>query len=240
VKQNRTQFVKRFQLIFIFLLIIAFTGCLPSYHYGYLGTEHAALLNSRDTGLTNYTGISVSTGGASNKDEKSTTLKLRHQFNYTYNWCSFSAHADAYTGYHTVEAVEEYAGESYNYYGIAPQISASLFYPFKAGRWGIYGSFGTFWEFGSYPDWIEKVDNDNLLTLEDDEFMGKVCFGGVGILHEVIYSEDKMISFQIGTGKPGIIHSFTSFHNRKYVISVGVSAIFEGSGSVFINYMRKW
>ena len=231
---------KNFLIMLLLLLILVFAGCIPSYHYGYMGTEHAALLNSRETGLTNYTGISVSTGGASNEDEKSTTLKLRHQINYTYKWCSFSAHADAYTGFHTVEAVEEYAGKSYEYYGIAPQISTSLFYPFKAGRWGIYGSFGTFWEFGSYPDWIEKVDNDSLLILEDDEFMGKVCFGSVGILHEVIHSEDKMISFQIGTGIPGIIHSFTSFHNRKYVISIGVSVIFDGSGSVFINYMRKW
>ena len=240
MKQKRSQFVKKFRLIFMFSLIIAFTGCLPSYHYGYMGTEHAALLNSRDKGLTNYSGISVSTGGASNENENSTTLKLRHQINYTYNWCSFSAHADAYRGFHSVEAVEEYAGNSYDYYGIAPQISASIFYPFKAGRWGIYGSFGTFWEFGSYPDWIEKVEKESLIHIANDEFYDRVCFGGVGILHEVIHSEDKMVSFQIGTGIPGIIHSFTSFHNRKYVISFGVSFIFDSSGSVFVNYMRKW
>ena len=240
MKQKRSQFVKRFWLIFIFSLIIAFTGCLPSYHYGYMGTEHAALLNSRDKGLTNYSGISVSTGGASSESETSTTLKLRHQFNYTYNWCSFSAHADAYTGFHTVEAVEEYAGKTYNYYGIAPQLMASVFYPFKAGRWGVYSSIGTFWEFGSYPDWLEKTENDSLFIFHDDDYLGKIWFGSVGILHEVIHSEDKMLTFQLGTGKPGIGHCYTSFHNRKYVISFGVSFIFDSSGSVFVNYMRKW
>jgi len=240
VKLKRAQFVKKFRLILLFSLIIVFTGCLPSYHYGYMGTEHAALLNNRETGLKNYSGISVSTGGASNEDEKSTTLKLRHQINYTYKWCSFSAHADAYTGFHSVEAIEEYAGESYDYYGIAPQISTSIFYPFKKARLGVYGSFGSFWEFGSYVDWIEKAEKDSLIHFANDEFYDRVCFGGIGLLYEIKYSEDKMTSYQLGTGVPGLLHGFINFQNRKNIYSIGLSFIFDGSGSLFFSYMRAW
>ncbi len=240
MKQKRFQFVKKFRFILLLSLIIVFSGCLPSYHYGYMGTEHAALLNNRDTGLTNYTGISASTGGASNEDEKSTTLKLRHQFNYTYDWCSFSVHADAYKGFHSVEAVEEYAGKSYDYYGIAPQISTSLFYPFKTARLGVYGSFGSFWELGSYVDWIEKAEEDSLIIFENDEFYDRVCFGGIGLLYEKKYSEDKMTSCQLGTGVPGLLHGFINFQSRKNVFSIGFSALFDSSGSIFFSYMRAW
>jgi len=226
-------------LIFLLNLLLIFFSCKPSYHYGYMGTENAPLLNNRESGFTNYSGIGLSTGGASNEDEKTMTAKLLHQTNYTYDFFSISAHAETYYGYHSIEAVEEYKGKTYNYYGIAPQMMASIFYPFKAGRWGVYSSIGTFWEFGSYPDWLENTENDSLFIFNKDDYLGKIWFGGVGILHEVIHSEDKMLSFQLGIGKPGFIHSYTSFHNKNYIITVGLSAHLE-SGSLFVNYMRKW
>ncbi len=142
------------------------------------------------------------------------TAKLRHQTNYTYDFFSISAHADTYYGYHSVEALENLKKKTYDYYGVAPQMTVSIFYPFKAGRWGVYSSIGTFWEFGSYPNWLEKEDNDNLFIFHKEDYLGRIWYGGVGILHEVIHSEDKMVSFQIGLGKPGIIHSYTSFHNK--------------------------
>ena len=235
---KRSQIVTKLCLLVILMLV--FTGCIPSYHYGYMGTEHAPLLNSRDEGLTNYSGISVSTGGASNENENSTTLKLRHQINYTYKWCSFSAHADAYRGFHSVEAVDEYAGNSYDYYGIASQISTSIFYPFKTARLGVFGSFGSFWELGSYVDWIEKVEKDTLIIFENDEFYNRVCFGGIGLLYEKKYSEDKMTSYQVGTGVPGILQGYINFHNGKNIYSIGLNVNFDGQGSIFFSYMRAW
>lgn len=229
-----------YQIVLIIFLFLLFTGCLPSYHHGYMGTEQAPLLNNKKTGLINYTGISVSTGGHSNEDEATATFKLRHQVNYTHKWCSFSVHADAYTGFHSVEAVEEYAGESYNYYGIAPQISTSIFYPFKTARLGAYGSFGTFWEIGPYVDWIEKAEKENLITLKYDEFYERVCYGGLGILYEKKLPEDKMTSFQVGIGIPGILHGFVNIQDRKNIYSFGLSAPLDASGSIFLSYMRAW
>jgi len=229
-----------FNFLALFITTFIFLSCKPSYHYGYMGTEHAPLLNSRKSEISNYTGIGISAGGASNENENSITAKLFHQTNYTQDFFSLAAHADTYYGSYSVEAVEEFQGETFQYYGVAPQVMASMFYPFKSGRLGLYSSIGTFWEFGSYPDWLEATENDSLFIFHEDDYLGKIWFGSVGILHEVIYSKNKMLTFQLGTGKPGLLHGYTSFHNRKYVISLGVSLLIDESGSFFINYMRKW
>lgn len=230
--------------IYLFLCVICsvsfFSGCLPSYHYGYMGTEQAPILNNRETGLSNYSGVSLSIGGASNEQENSMTAKLKHQINYTHKWCSFALHANAYTGFHSVEEVEEYKGKSYDYYGFAPQFSTSLFYPFKKSRLGFYGSLRTFWEFGPYVDWLEKADADSLISISGDKTYGKVFLGSLGILYEVRFSEDNMTSFQIGTGVPGLLHGIINFNNRNHVVSLGFSAIFEGNVALYCGYMRKW
>jgi hypothetical protein len=231
---------KIFQSAILLILMLIFAGCLPTYHYGYMGTEHAPLLNKRDTGLANYSGISISTGGASNENENSMTAKLRHQINYTGKWYSFSTHAEAYTGFHSVEAVEEYKENSYNYYGVAPQITTSIFYPFETARLGVYGSLGTFWEYGPYVDWLKEAKADSLINISGDKTYDKVFFGGIGILFEKKYSKEKMTSYQIGTGVPGMVQGFINFNNHNHIISIGFNTVFEGSGSVSFSYMRKW
>lgn len=237
---NEEEMRKSIQLILLVVVMLIFAGCLPSYHYGYMGTEQAPIINNRDTGLSNYTGVSISMGGASNENENSITAKLKHQINYTHKWCSFSLHANAYTGFHSVEEVEEYKGKSYDYYGFAPQFSTSLFYPFKTARLGVYGSLGTFWEFGPYVDWLEKAEADSLINISGDEKYGNVSLGSLGILYEKIYSEDKMTSFQVGTGVPGMLHGMINFNNHNHVVTLGLSTIFEGNVGLYLGYLRKW
>lgn len=231
---------KSCQIILLVFVLLIFSGCLPSYHYGYMGTEQAPIINSRKTGLSNYTGVSLSMGGASNENENSMTTKLKHQINYTHKWCSFALHASAYTGFHSVEEVEEYKGKTYDYYGFAPQFSTSLYYPFKTARLGIYGSLGTFWEFGPYVDWIEKADAESLIHISGDKTYDKVVFGSMGILYEKKFSKDNMTSFMIGTGVPGILHGFINFNNHNHVVSLGISTMIEGNVALYLSYVRKW
>jgi hypothetical protein len=242
VKLKRNQLVKKFQLILIFSLIIGFTGCVykPYYHPGYRGTQPAPILNSPKTGLSNYLGGTVSLGGASNKDENSITVKLQHQTNYTHKWCSFAIHADVFRGFHSVEEVEEYKGKSYNYYGVAPQVSASIYYPFTSSRLGFYGYAGKFWEYGPYVDWMEKAETEDLIWISGENFNGEILFGGAGLLYEIITDEYSITSLKLGLGEPGFIQGMMNRRVGKNVFSIQLMIPFEGNGSVSLSYMRAW
>ena len=225
---------KIFQITLLLILMSVFTGCLPSYHYGYMGTAPTRFINSPKTGFSNYSGGTISFAGSSNQNENNIAVNLQHQINYTHKWCSLSLHADAYKGFHSVEAIEEYKGNVYDYYGFAPQFSTSLFYPFTSSRLGIYGYTGKFWEFGPYVDWMEKAEADNLITIEGKHFNDNRLFGGGGLLYERIPQENHMVSLRVGLGIPGYISGSIIMQNGKNTFSLGIG------GSVFFGYMRAW
>jgi hypothetical protein len=146
-----------------------------------------------------------------------------------------SLHADAYKGFHSVEAIDEYQGKAYDYYGFVPQVSASVFYPFKKSRLGVYGYAAEFWEFGPYTDWLKKAATDSLLFIESKDFNGKKIHGGGGILYEIISREDYMVSIQLGVGVPGLVNGSMNIHNGKNVFSIGL-----GSGLSFGYSRALW
>lgn len=225
---------KIFRSSVLLILMLVFTGCLPSYHYGYMGTAPTRFINSPKTGFSNYTGGTISFAGSSNENENNVAVNLQYQINYTHKWSSISVHADAYKGFYSVEAVEEYKGKAYDYYGFVPQVSLSLFYPFKASRLGVYGYSGKFWEFGPYVEWMEKAESNNLITIEGKDFNDNRLFGGGGLLYEIIPQEDYMVSLRAGLGIPGYISGSVVIQNGKNAFSLGFG------GSVFFGYMRAW
>ena len=241
MKLKRNQLVKKFQLILIFSLIIAFTGCVykPYYHPGYMGSQPAPILNSPKGGNTTYLGGSITAGDASNEEEENTIAKLLFQRNHTYKYGSFSYHTEIFTGYHSIKAVEEYKGDRLSYYGFAPQLSSSLFYPFSKSRLGFYGYTGMFWEFGEYDDWMDEAEEAELIGKEDEDFNGKILFGGGGFLYDKIYEEESMISLKFGMGLPGLIHGMINYQKGNNIYIVSICEHFEGS-SISLSYMRGW
>ena len=160
----------------MFSLTLVFMGCLPGYHNGFMGSLPAKILNNPREGVTNYLGGTINYEDASNKNEESVLGKLLFQRNHTYKYNSFSYHTEMFAGYHSIEAVEEKAGEKLSYYGFTPQLSTSLFYLLKESRLGFYGYTGMFWEFGEYGDWIDEAKEAGLIRKEFDGFNGKKTF----------------------------------------------------------------
>ena len=242
MKLKRVQFIKKFRLMLVFSLIIAFSGCVykPYYHPGYMGSQPAPILNSPTWGNTNYLGGSITAGDASNnnkesnKNEENVLAKLLFQRNHTYKYGSFSFHTEMFAGYHSIKAVEEYEGDKLNYYGFAPQLSSSLFYPFTESRLGLYGYTGKFWEFGEYDDWIDEAEEAELIWKEYEDFNGKILFGGGGFLYEKIYEEESMISLKLGIGLPGLFHGMINYQKGNNVFNIGISSSFS------LSYMRAW
>ena len=241
MKLKRAQFVKKFRLIFMLFLIIAFSGCVhkPYYHPGYMGSQPAAILNSPTGGSTNYLGGTINFESAFNKDEENVLAKLSFQRNHTYKFGSFSYHANIFGGYHSIEAVEEMAGENLSYYGFAPQLSSSLFFPVKKSRLGLYGYTGFFWEFGEYDDWMDEAEEAGLIWKELEEFNGKKIFGGGGLLYENIIDEKSMLSFKLGIGLPGMFHGMINYQKGNNIFNVGTNTLFNSS-SFSLSYMRAW
>lgn len=223
----------------MFSLILVFMGCLPGYHNGFMGSLPAKILNSPKEGTTNYLGGTINYEDASNKNEESVLGKLLFQRNHTYKDNSFSYHTEMFAGYHSIEAVEEKAGEKLNYYGFAPQLSTSLFYLLKETRLGFYGYTGMFWEFGEYADWIDEAKEAGLIRKEFDGFNGKKLFGGGGFLFEHVIDEESLLSFNFGLGLPGMFHVMINYREGSNIFNFGINALFESS-SVSFNYMRAW
>jgi hypothetical protein len=144
-----------------------------------------------------------------------------------------------FAGYHSIEAIEEKAGEKLNYYGLAPQLSGSLFYLLKESRLGFYGYTGMFWEFGKYDDWMDEAEEAELIWKELEDFNGKKLFGGGGFLFENIIDEKSMLSFKLGAGLPGGFHGMINYRKGSNIFNVGINELFE-SESVSFSYMRVW
>ena len=228
---------KIFHTILLVFLISVFTGCKPSYHCGYLGTSPSQILNSPHSGVTNYIGGSVNAGGTSNDNENNMSVKLNLQRNYTYKYGSFSFHAEAFSGFHSVEAVEEYAGKSYDYYGFMPQLTTSLYIPVKKARIGIYGYTGTFWEYGHYDDWMKIAEADSLIYREGDEVNGKELIGGAGFIFDG-FNEESIFSLKIGFGLPGGFHGMSSYRKGNNVLTFSLCLPVEPNLSIALGYMR--
>jgi hypothetical protein len=241
MKRRSEQLIKKFVLIIMFSLIIAFTGCVykPYYHPGYMGSQPAPILNSPTGGNTNYLGGTINYESESKKNEESVLGKLLFQRNHTYKYGSFSYHTEMFAGYHSIEAIEEKAGEKLNYYGLAPQLSGSLFYLLKESRLGFYGYTGMFWEFGKYDDWMDEAEEAELIWKELEDFNGKKLFGGGGFLFENIIDEKSMLSFKLGAGLPGGFHGMINYRKGSNIFNVGINELFE-SESVSFSYMRVW
>ncbi len=241
MKLKRVQFAKKFQFTFILILIIAFTGCVykPYYHPGYMGSQPAPILNNSTGGSTNYLGGTINYESASKKKEESILGKLLFQRNHTYKYGSFSYHTEMFAGYHSIEAIEEKAGEKLIYYGFAPQLSGSLFYLLKESRLGFYGYTAFFWEFGEYDDWIDEAEEAGLICKELEGYSGKKLIGGGGFLFEHIIDEKSVLSLKFGAGLPGMFHIMTNYRKGSNIFNFGINELFESS-SVSFGYMRAW
>ncbi len=221
--------------------MLIFTGCIykPYYHPGYMGSQPVPILNSPAGGSTNYLGGTVNYEDESKKNEESVLGKLLFQRNHTYKYGSFSYHTEMFAGYHSIEAVEEKAGEKLNYYGFAPQLSGSLFYLLKETRLGFYGYTGMFWEFGEYDDWIDEAEEAGHIWKEFEEYSGKKLIGGGGFLFEHIIDKKSLLSFKFGAGLPGMLHIIINYQEGSNIFNVGINELFESS-SVSFSYMRAW
>jgi len=241
MKLKRNQLVKKFPIILMFSLIIASTGCIykPYYHPGYMGSQPAPILNSPTKGSTNYLGGTINYESESKKNEESVLGKLLFQRNHTYKYGSFSYHTEMFAGYHSIEAIEEKAGEKLNYYGFAPQLSGSLFFTLKGSRLGLYGYTASFWEFGEYDDWMDEAEEEGLIWKEFEDYNGKELLGGGGFLFEHIINEKSLLSFKFGAGLPGGFHVMINYQEGSNIFNIGISALFESS-SISLGYMRAW
>ena len=241
MKLKRSQFVKKFRFMFMLYIVIALMGCLPSYFYGYMGSQPASILNNPGRGSTYYLGGSITDAGASNSGEENVLAKLLFQRNHTYKYGSFSYHAEIFAGYHSIEVIEENAGENLTYYGFAPQLSSSFFIPVKKSRLGFYGYSGPFWEFGEYVNWMNEAEEAGVINIEYDNLMGKKLLAGGGFLFEYIYKEESLLSLKLGIGLPGLFHGMTNYRRGKNVFNIGLG-IGEHEDRILISlgYMRAW
>lgn len=241
MKLKRVQFVKKFQLLFILALITAFMGCLPSYHYGFMGSQPAPILNSPYRRSTNYLGGSITDAAASNSGEENVIAKLIFQRNHTDKYVSFSYYIEMFAGYHSIKAVEMNAGEKLDYFGVAPQLMSSLFFPIKKSRLGLYGYSGPFWEFGEYVDWMDEAEKAELIDIAFDNLMGKKLLGGGGLLFEHIYEEESMLSLKLGIGLPGLIHGMVNYRSGSNVFNMGLGmGEHEDRILISLGYMYAW
>jgi len=205
------------------LLLIGFlmTGCLPEYYNGQMYSLPSPVLNSPSNGEITYLGGSIDFGDGTNSDENSFQGKLYVEHGYTGDFFSVAGRGEMYQGFYNVEAIEEMEGESLKYYGFSPQLNASLFFPVKNIRFGIYALAGPYWEYGEYIDWLEEADEEGLISYMGNDGDTQFVYSG-GLLLEHVVSVDKIVSFKFGANSPVVGHIITQYRTGKNVFKFGI------------------
>lgn len=218
---NRT--TERFLKLSVLLLIgFLMTGCLPDYYDGKMFSLPSPVLNSPTRGDETYLGGSFDYSNGTNPQENSFQGQLFIEHGYTGDFFSIAGHAEAYTGFYNVEAVESMKGENLQFYGFSPQLNASLFIPVSSVRFGVYALSGPYWEFGEYHDWLKEADEDDIITYWQQDSDTQFVFNG-GLMLEHISAEDKMISFKVGVNSPVVYNVTTQFRSGNSIYTIGLS-----------------
>lgn len=217
---NRT--TERFLKLSV-LLLIAFlmTGCLPDYFDGEMYSLPSPVLNSPTRGTVTYVGGSIDYSEGSNDHENTLQGKVFVEHGYTGNFYSVAGHLEAYQGTYWIDAVEDMKGDNLQFYGVSPQLNASLFVPVKRVRFGIYALAGPYWEFGEYHDWLEDEDEETLDYWQQDRDVQFTFCGGLMLEH--IITEERIVSFRVGANSPFTGHIITQYRSGNNVYEIGLS-----------------